>query len=48
MNKGLKMIKFNKYIKFGGQECPPYGAFYLFKDFAKYNINIIDNKTNNK
>lgn len=26
VNKGLKMIKFDKNIKFGGQGCPPYDA----------------------
>ena len=29
VGKGLKMIKFNKYIKFGWQGCPPYGASTL-------------------
>ena len=28
MNKGLKMMKFDKYIKFGEQGCPSYGPHF--------------------
>ena len=41
------MIKFNKYIKFGGQVCPPYGAKMKI-DAENVEIHYYYNKTNNK